>query len=180
MTVPHFPLLAACTALLLGGCWYSSSVSGSRDGTADLRAIDATNAATTPQQARTFVSGRTWRISESSAGQQVHYSAADGRDFAWLPGQTRILAGEWRIDTASDVRGRIVTRFCLRYPAEAVHPISKAAGSDWYCRPAGSAFHWVRERVNGDPLALDGRTAAPFVLSFNNQTIAQLQARIEQ
>lgn len=184
MTAPRFPLFAACLALSLalslGGCWYSSSVSGGRDGTADLRAIDAANAGMTPRQARTFVSDRTWRTSESSAGQQVHYSTADGKDFAWLPGEDRILAGEWRVDTGPDSRGRTMTRFCLRYPAEAVHPISKATGGDWYCRPAGSAFHWVRERVNGDPLGLAGRTAAPFVLRFNSQTIGQLQARIGQ
>ncbi|MFZ5782786.1 MAG: hypothetical protein ACOY4R_21500 [Pseudomonadota bacterium] len=178
MTAPRFPLLVACLTLPLSGCWYSSSASGSRDGTADLRAIDAANAGMTSQQARALVSDRTWRTSESSAGQQVHYSTADGRDFAWLPGEDRVLAGEWRVESGPDAQGRAVTRFCLRYPAEAVHPISKAAGGDWYCRPAGSAFHWVRERVKGDPLGLASRTAAPFVLRFNSQTIGQLQARI--
>ena len=177
MTDLRFLPLAAVAALSLPGCWYSSSVSGSRDGTATMREIDAANIATTPQQAEVFISGRTWRSTESSSGQHVHYSAPDGRDYAWFPGQERILAGEWRIETAPDGKDRTVTRLCLRYPGEAVHPISKTSGDQWYCRAAGSAFHWIRERAGGDVLGLAGRTQAPFVLGLTNPTIAQLKAR---
>lgn len=177
MTALRSPLLVAVAALSLAGCWYSSSVSGSRDGTATMQAIDAANTTTTPQQAQAFISGKTWRSIESSSGQHIHYSAPDGRDFAWFRGEERILAGEWRIETATDRKGQAVTRFCLRYPAEAVHPISKTSGDQWYCRAAGSVFHWIPERVNGDVLGLAGRTQAPFALTLSNLTIAQLKAR---
>ena len=177
MTALRFPLLAAAASLSLAGCWYSSSVSGSHDGTNTMRAIDTANATTTPQQAEAFISGKTWRSTESSSGQHIHYSAPDGRDFAWFRGEERILAGEWRIETATDSRGQAVTRLCLRYPGETVHPISKTAGDQWYCRAAGSVFHGIPERANGDVLGLAGRTQAPFALTLSNLTIAQLKAR---
>ncbi len=177
MTALRFPLLAAAAALSLAGCWYSSSVSGSRDGTATMGEIDAADATITAQQAQAFLSGKTWRSTESSSGQHIHYSAADGRDFAWYRGEERILAGEWRIETATDNKGRTVTRLCLRYPGEAVHPIAKTSGDQWYCRAAGSVFHWIPERVDGDVLGLAGRTQAPFALTLSNLTIAQLEAR---
>ncbi|MPZ33625.1 MAG: hypothetical protein GEV13_21990 [Rhodospirillales bacterium] len=142
-----------------------------------MRQIDAANATITPQQAQAFLSGKTWRSTESSSGQHIHYSAPDGRDFAWFRGQERILAGEWRIETGPGSKGQPVTRLCLRYPAEAAHPISKAAGGQWYCRAAGSVFHWIPERANGDVLGLASRTQAPFELHLTNLTIAQLKAR---
>lgn len=177
MTALRSPLLTAAAALSLAGCWYSSSVSGSRDGSATMRTIDAANATITPQQAQAFISGRTWRSTESSSGQHIHYSASDGRDFAWFRGEERILAGEWRIETATDSTGKAVTRLCLRYPADTVHPIAKTAGDQWYCRAAGSVFHWIPERASGDVLGLAGRRQAPFALSLTNLTIAQLKAR---
>jgi len=41
------PVLAA--SFFLGGCWYSSSVSASEDGTMQMRRIDQANLDITPQ-----------------------------------------------------------------------------------------------------------------------------------
>lgn len=177
MSVLHsaLPLLAA--SFFLGGCWYSSSVSGSKDGTAQMRRIDQANASTTTQQAQALMSGKTWRTTGSLYGSAVHYSTSDGRDFAWFLEARQVVAGEWKVETGPvGPSGAAVTKVCLRYPGEAVHPISKAAGADWYCQPAGSVFEWVGERVNGDPLGLASRSELPFVSRYKNQTISQLQA----
>ena len=169
------PVLAA--SFFLGGCWYSSSVSGSKDGTALQQRIDQANAGTTPQQATALVSGQTWRSVGGSVGSGVHYSTPDGRDFVWFPEARQVVAGEWRVETGPLGRsGAPVTKVCLRYPGETVHPISKAAGADWYCQAAGSVFEWVRERVAGDPLGLAHRTELPFVSRYKNDTLRQLQA----
>jgi hypothetical protein len=164
--------------LILGGCWYSSSVSGSKDGTADIRASSQAVATTTPQQAQAFVSGRTWRDALGSYRRDIHYSTADGRDFAWFTEQRHVAVGEWRIETGPDGRGQPVTKLCLRYPAEDIHPLSKGPGAEWHCRAAGMVFYWVRERVNGDPLRLAERTEMPFVPGMSRETISQLQARL--
>ena len=166
------------SGLSLGGWWYSSSVSGSRDGTATMRDIDRAIDTTTPQQAQAFVSGKTWRTVEGSSPQQVHYSTPDGRDFLWMAEQPRIIAGEWRIESAADNRGRTVTKLCLRYAGEAVHPTSKEAGANWHCRAAGMVFHWIRERADGDPLQLAERSQVPTFSNYSRETIRQLQTKI--
>lgn len=169
------PLLAA--SFFLGGCWYSSSVSGSKDGTAQMRRIDQANARTTPQQAQALISGKTWRATGSLYGPAIHYSTPDGRDFAWFYEERQVVAGEWKVETGpSGSSDAPVTKVCLRYPGEATHPISKAAGADWYCQPAGAVFERVGERVDGDPLGLASRSELPFVSRHKNLTISQLQA----
>lgn len=169
------PLLAM--SFFLGGCWYSSSVSGSKDGTSQMRRIDQANASTTPQQAQALIGGKTWRATGSLYGPAVHYSTDDGRDFAWFLEGRQVVAGEWKVEIGpSGPSGVLVTKVCLRYPGEATHPISKAAGADWYCQPAGAVFERVGERVNGDPLSLASRSELPFVTRHKNLTISQLQA----
>jgi len=173
------PLLAM--SFFLGGCWYSSSVSGSKDGTSQMRRIDQANASTTPQQAQALISGKTWRATGSLYGPAVHYSTPDGRDFAWFYEGRQVVAGEWKVETGpSGPSGTVVTKVCLRYPGEAVHPISKAAGADWYCQAAGSVFAWVGERVDGDPLGLASRSELPFVSRHKPLTISQLQALLQR
>ena len=55
----------------------------------------------TPEVAQRGMSNKTWLWTRGGGPYQVHYSTADGRDFAWLVGESRILRGEWRIDTAT-------------------------------------------------------------------------------
>lgn len=177
MSALHSLLPVLAMSFFLGGCWYSSSVSGSKDGTSQMRRIDQANASTTPQQAQALISGKTWRATGSLYGPAVHYSTPDGRDFAWFYEERQVIAGEWKVETGpSGSSGAPVTKVCLRYPAETTHPISKAAGADWYCQPAGAVFERVGERVNGDPLGLASRSELPFVSRHKNLTISQLQA----
>ena len=177
MSALHSLLPVLAMSFFLGGCWYSSSVSGSKDGTSQMRRIDQANASTTPQQAQALISGKTWRTTGSLYGPAVHYSTPDGRDFSWFYEGRQVIAGEWKVETGpSGPSGAPVTKVCLRYPGEATHPISKAAGADWYCQPAGAVFERVGERVNGDPLGLASRSELPFVSRHKNLTISQLQA----
>jgi hypothetical protein len=170
-------LILLAVAIPLGGCWYSSSVSGGKDGTADMRKLDEAIATTTPQQATAAMSNKTWRRVMGS-GQAVHYSTSDGRDFLWVYGEDRIFHGQWKVDTGRAAGGQTVTRLCFRYPADAINPLSNTPGAEWHCWSAGMVLHYVRERVDGDPLQLASRTRAPFALDPRHQTISQLQARI--
>lgn len=170
-------VLLLALALPLGGCWYSSTVSGGKDGTADMRKLDEAIATTTPQQAAAALSDRTWRRAMGSR-QAIHYSTSDGRDFLWMSGDNRIFRGEWRTDIGPDTAGRAVTQLCFRYPADAVNPLSNTPGAAWHCWSAGIVLHYVRERVDADPLRLASRTQAPFMQDSSPQTIGQLQARI--
>lgn len=178
MPALRFFVLPALITLLSGGCYYQSSVSGSSDGTEDIRRLREVTASTTPAQAVALMSNKTWRRVQGSSGQAVHYSTQDGRDFLWLHGQSRIYRGQWRVETGRDGTGQDRTRLCFRYPDDAVNPLSNTPGDQWHCWNAGMVFHYVRERVEGDPLALEHRSQAPFVLDLRLYTISQLHARL--
>jgi hypothetical protein len=122
------------------------------------------------------MSNKTWLWTRSSGPAQIHYSTADGRDFAWLVGERRILAGEWRVETATDSRGQTITQVCLRYPGVRMQSLS----ASWNCRPAGTLFYEMTERESGDPLRLSGRTEAQFVLDKAPATLAEVEARVRR
>lgn len=178
MPALRFFVLPALIALLSGGCYYSSSVSGSSDGTEDISRLREVTASTTPAQAIALMSNKTWRRVQGSSGQDVHYSTSDGRDFLWLHGQSRIYRGHWKVETGRDGTGQERTRLCFRYPDDAINPLSNTPGDQWHCWNAGLILHYTRERVEGDPLSLEHRSQAPFVLDLRLFTISQLQARL--
>jgi hypothetical protein len=136
--------------------------------------LDAAIANSTPEEARRGISNKTWLWTRGGGPYQVHYSTADGRDFAWLVGETRILRGEWRIDTTSDAQGQPLVQLCLRYPG-----VRRADLSDsWNCRPAGTAFLEMADREGGDPLHLLNRTQAQFVLTKPPANLAEVEAQV--
>ena len=49
---------------------------------------------------------------------------------------------------------------------------------DWSCRPAGQMFCEMAEREAGDPLRINGRTTALFVLEKTPANLAEVQARV--
>lgn len=179
MPALRFFVLPVLTALLSGGClYYESPAKGASDGTEDMRRLRDLTASTTPAEAVALMSDKTWRRLQGSSGEAVHYSTQDGRDFLWLHGQTKIYRGQWKVETGPDGTGQPRTRLCFRYPDDAINPLSNTPGDQWHCWTAGMVFHFVRERVEGDPLDLAHRSQAPFVLDLRPYTISQLRARL--
>jgi hypothetical protein len=128
----------------------------------------------TPGAAQRGMSNKTWLWTGGGGPAQIHYSTADGRDYAWLVGEGRIFAGEWRVDTAPGANGQLLTQICLRYPGVGLPGLS----SGWTCRPAGSMFTEMAEREAGDPLRINGRSRALFVLDRTPSSLADVQARV--
>ncbi len=136
--------------------------------------LDAAIANSTPEEARRAISNKTWLWTRGGGPYQVHYSTADGRDFAWLVGESRILRGEWRIDTATGAQGQPLVQLCLRYPGVRRQDLSDG----WTCRPAGTAFDEMTDRESGDPLHLLNRTQAQFVLTTPPASLAEVEAQV--
>lgn len=119
------------------------------------------------------MSHKTWLWTRGSPAQ-IHYSTADGRDFAWLVGQPRIFQGEWKTETTSESSGQPLVQVCLRYPGVNFGGLSSA----WTCRPAGTFFLEMQQRESGDPLRMSGRTQAMFVLTRTPANLAEVEARV--
>jgi hypothetical protein len=128
----------------------------------------------TPDAAQRGMSNKTWLWTRSGGPAQIHYSSADGKDYAWVVGQRRIFAGEWRVDTVPDASGRMVTQICLRHPGSYVQGLSPG----WSCRPGGTFFYEMAERESGDPLRFAGRTQALFVLASTPSSLAEVEGRV--
>src|SRR5229473_1374758 len=96
----------------------------------------------TTDTAQRGMSNKTWLWTLGGGPAQIHYSAADGRDFVWLVGERRIFAGQWRIAADPNPRGRTIVQICLRYPGSGVAGLSEG----WSCRPAGKLFYDMTER----------------------------------
>ena len=94
----------------------------------------------TPDAAQRGMANKTW-LWAGNGPAQIHYSTADGRDFAWVVGQRRIFAGEWQVNTAPGASGQSMPDL-LRYPGVRLSGLSP----DWSCRPAGTMFYEMAER----------------------------------
>ena len=50
----------------------------------------------------------------------------------------------------------------------------------WHCTEAGKLFYQMAQREAGDPLRIDGRREALFVLDKTPASLAEVQARVRQ
>lgn len=175
MSALRFSLVLLLAAPVLGGCGdrYSTlPVPGVA--AAPMPGLDASIASSSPEQAQRGMSNHTWFWTRGGGPAQIHYSTADGRDFVWLVGERRILAGQWRIDTNATASGQQLTQICLRYPGVRRQDLSDS----WLCRPAGTMFGDMQEREAGDPLRFAGRTQAQFVLTQTPASLAEVEGRV--
>jgi hypothetical protein len=128
----------------------------------------------TPDSARRGMSDKTWLWARGNGPAQIHYTTTDGRDFVWLVGERRIFAGEWRVASDHNALGREIISICLRHSGARVAGLSES----WHCTPAGKLFYDMTEREAGDPLRINGRTQALFVLDKTPTSLAEVQARV--
>jgi hypothetical protein len=159
-----FPLAAGCA---------KDDPAAPRGPAVPMPQIQASIDNSTPDAAQRGMANKTWMWAGNGPAQ-IHYSTADGRDFAWVVGQRRIFAGEWQVNTAPGGSGQSITQICLRYPGVRLSGLSP----DWSCRPAGTMFYEMAERESGDPLRINGRTQALFVLEKTPANLAEVEARV--
>ena len=170
---PSHSLPILCLAVALAAC-------GPRDPAAPttpavpMPQLQAAINNSTPQEAHRGMSNHTWLWTRGGGPAQIHYSAPDGRDYAWLVGERRIFVGDWRVAQDMSARGKTITNMCLRYPAAGVPGLSEG----WTCRPAGQLFYEMTEREGGDPLRINGRTEAQVVLNKTPASLAEVQALV--
>ena len=98
---------------------------------------------------------------------QVEYLAKGGGAWLWYPGNTRILAGEWKTD-GPDI--------CFRYGGNTYNPVTKHRGGGWECTRLKVHSSVVVEQKKGDVFGLTGRKKVPFDLSPKRMNMAQLLA----
>jgi hypothetical protein len=173
MSAIRFPLLFLLALQTLVGCANHPDPAAPTGPAMPMPQIQAAIDNSTPEDARRGMSNKTWLWTRSTP-VQIHYSTADGRDFVWLVGERRILAGEWRIDTVANAQGQMLTQICLRYPGVRMQSLSDS----WNCRPAGTTFYEMAERESGDPLHLLGRTQAQFLLQQPPANLAEVEAQV--
>jgi hypothetical protein len=166
------PLLAAMQAL--SACVNHPDSAAPTGPAVPMPGIQSAIDNSTPEVAQRGMSNKTWLWTRGGGPYQVHYSTADGRDFAWLVGESRIFRGEWRVDTAGDARGQPLVQLCLRYPGVSRPDLSNG----WSCRPAGTFFVEMADRESGDPLHLLNRSQAQFVLTKPPASLAEVEAQV--
>lgn len=173
MSIFRFSSLLAMAALALGACSNPDPEAPTGPAVA-MPGIDYAVANSTPGEAERAMSHKTWMWTRGGGPAQIHYSTADGRDFAWLVGQRRIFQGEWKTQTTTENGGQQLIQVCLRYPGVNLGGLS----SNWTCRPAGTFFVEMQQRESGDPLRIAGRTQALFVLTQTPANLAEVEGRV--
>ena len=116
----------------------------------------------------------TWLWTRGGGPAQIHYSTADGRDLVWMVGQRRIFQGQWTVENTSDSSGQQITQICLRYPGVNFGGLSATPT----CRPAGTVLGEMQQREGGDPLQMNGRTQALFVIAKTPANLAEIEGRV--
>jgi hypothetical protein len=175
MISPRFVAILALTALALANCSNPDPSAPTTPAVA-MPDLEAAIANSTPEVASRGMSNKTWLWTRGGGPAQIHYSTFDGRDYVWVVGQRRIFVGEWRIAQDPNARGRTITKICLRYPGAGVPGLSES----WTCPEAGRLFYEMTERESGDPLRINGRTEALFLLERTPASLAEVQARVRQ
>jgi hypothetical protein len=150
----------------------------------------APKASADPEVIATFLGDRTVMTYNPQHGTQVEYIAKGGETFLWYPGNDAILPGAltvlWEnasaeIDDPRDgrYRGQVKLSYvCFRYGANTYNPASGQRGSGFECSPYSAQRDRLKETRRGDVFGLAGRSAAPFPLGREPQSIATLQKRV--
>lgn len=120
---------------------------------------------------RSMYAGKTRMTYNSGHGTQIEYVAPNGRNYLWYPGNTTILRGRWRTQTATD--GAIY--ICLLYPSSSYNPVMQTYGGQWECEEGAHALSHTKEVLNGDPFGLARRLRPPFILPRDETTFAALR-----
>jgi hypothetical protein len=164
--------LAVIAATIMAGC--SKPSDAPTTPAVPMPQLQASIENSTVEAAQRGMSNKTWLWTRTSGPAQIHYSSADGKDYAWVVGQRRIFAGEWQVNTAPGANGQTIAQICLRHPGSYVQGLSPT----WSCQPAGTFFYAMAQREAEDPLRFGGRTQALFVLDKTPANLAEVEGRV--
>lgn len=106
-------------------------------------------------------------------GNQLSYSAPDGRIFLAYPDNSRVLRGRWLVCTATygllnKTRERVYfpyAKVCFRYNTTARNAATGVRGIDWECGPAGLLRKSITDSREGDVFKLETMRGMKVVLS---------------
>jgi hypothetical protein len=124
-----------------------------------LAAVSAVSAAS--------LANKTQQSYSPGHSMQIEYLAADGASWLWYPGNTKVLAGEWKAE-GSDL--------CFRYGKNTYNPVTRQKGGGWDCAPLKVYNQTLVSSTKGDIFGLAGRKKVPFDLPKKLLPITQLQA----
>lgn len=136
--------------------------------------IDYAVESSTAHGAARAMRNHTWLWTRGPGPAQIHYSTADGRDLVWMVGQRRLFRGQWTVENTSDSSGQPITQICLRYPGVNFGWLSATPT----CRAAGTFLGEMQQREGGDPLQMNGRTQALFVIDRTPANLAEIEGRV--
>ena len=123
----------------------------------------------TPAGAAPEVGGYTNMSYSAGHGSQVEYLSPKGTAWLWYPGNSQIVVGKWKRSGAS---------ICFAYGQNTYNPVTGRRGGDWECMEFRLWWWAIEQRVEGDPLHLEGATKVPFKLGKQRGRLDKLVARL--
>lgn len=115
-------------------------------------------------------SGWTYLSFSQAHGYQVNYLGKNGRAWLWYPGNSVVVAEEWKRDTVAGQKA-----VCWRHPAKSYNPVTKRYGGSFACQSLALSQRRIIARLKGDPFALSSdkipyrlsKCSAPKEFDFN-------------
>lgn len=123
----------------------------------------------TPALAAPQIGGYTNMSYDAGHGSQVEYLSPKGGAWLWYPGNAQIVPGKWKRSGAN---------ICFAYGGNTYNPVTGKKGGDWECMDFRLWWWAVEQRVEGDPLHLEGATKVPFKLGKQRGRLDKLVARL--
>lgn len=150
-----------------------------------LRAEVAGRKSVTVGDVRAAMADTTKITQDSSHGTQVEYSSKDGRVYLWYPGNSVILPGQWRpeqwfveyFEGDKLIKRFEYSRICFAYGLNTYNPATGSSGGKEECTVFDAFRKHLVEVVPGDVFNLRNRTAPPFILTKEPQSLKDLRAR---
>jgi hypothetical protein len=118
-----------------------------------------------------FLKDSTLLSFSSFYGTQIEYLGADGRTFLWYPGNSVLVTGQWKVQSAGKW-----PEICFKYQENSYDPGTKRFGGAWECNEGLAYIVHGEEIAVGDPMSLaSGKT--PFVLAKKRTTLAAVMKK---
>lgn len=122
-----------------------------------------------PAGAAPQIGGYTNMSHDAGHGTQVEYLSPGGGAWLWYPGNSVIVPGKWKRSGAN---------ICFAYTSGSYNPVTGHKGGGWECMEYRLWWWAIDERVEGDPLKLEGATRVPFKLRKERVRFDKLIARV--
>lgn len=140
-------------------------------------------------EARKRFVGVTYVTHMPGHGTQVSYLDPNGTGRLWYPGNSVVLANDWKIFMPKQPSPGFLpkplpqsmlnsAKVCFRYPEGSHNPHAYQPAGLFACASAGRLAADTVDQAPGDVFGLMTRREVPFVLSKDRATIAELKGKI--